>query len=1201
MVSLNKVVFSMKVGESETLIATVWSENLYDKVAVWKSSDNSVAKVVDGKVTALKAGEAVITVTVSTASATCRITVTEGIAVTSVSLNQTSLSLEVGDIKTITATVLPSNAIDKSLTWESSDETIAIVDNGKINAIKAGLSKITATVGGITASCEVLVSNKTFENLVLESQTYIYDGTAKNLTISNLPHGAEVIYQNNGQTEAGVYIVTATVSMPDYNTVTLKEKLIINKRELEIDFVGETNLVYSGFAQKTITAYALNLIDGDNVDIIITYNGEMVEAGNYVATANIIENNNYKLSVNNTIDIVITRAEHSIIFRQKGFNDKVFKVLDLADFIDIPKPQEVAGYTVSWEEVDLNSVTCDITVKAIFDIIEYSITYELNGGIITLSNPESYTVEDNDIVLKNPIKAHYNFICWECNNKTVNKIAVSQAQNLTITAKWQPINYSIAYDLNGGTATNPTTHTVESEDIIVSMPIKNGYTFMGWTGSNGEVPEKDLIINAGNTENLSYTANWDLIVYNIDYELNGGTNALKNPSTYTILDTIELKEANKEGYTFNGWFSDHDFKNKVTTLFGLYGNLTLYAKLTPNTYKSTFITGTYKINLFYWENSSLNKAFEITNGESFAPYSLSTPTRSGYRFEGWFLDKDFTLPFIKTVEVAEDYNLYAKWATNSHNDAIELTTHGISISAYYRVGMYSNGLYYRSEDSNTNVTTYFYVPYNYSGKSRVNYSSRTTLMGNDFLSGTGSYVLKDLSGGIIRTKSYNMTNNSSSSDSPDIELIPGHYYSLNCTAVGKIYSTAKSALSCSTSVSISGVTIVKNNSLFKVNSANKLNQTYNEKSEIPIVDWRGFDFTGWYDENNEPINEIWKYTSDKTFHAGWKLHDYSINYNLNGGFNDSTNSKTYNLESEDIILQDSVKTGYTFNGWYTEPDFINQIFSINATDCKDYELYAKWTANNYTLTFDYCGGQNCPTIKFYDNEALIKEHVLFKGSTLNYFVPANTNKNYVFGGWYKDSEYTELFNFSGIVNADLTLYAKWVDVSDSNNALPNSSTAVEIKGNTNQYLSIVLPVTQSVTIMSFSGLDLYCEIFNSKWEKIGCNDDISDKNLDFAITITLEAGQIYYIGYRANQASVTGTAKIIISEIETSALYITGEYTEEIESTIVAFGEQFTLPNPKKEGYEFDGWYDDDGNLIDTTVWNYNKNLTAYAYWVNII
>ena len=159
-VSLNKETLTLVEGESETLVATIEPQNATDKSCKWSSSNKEVAMVNnEGKVTAIKAGEAIITVEAGDKSASCRVMVNNPfIPVKGISLSRTSVELNKGNSVTLVATVTPSNATDPSITWKSSDESIATVDqNGKVTAINSGSTTITAKAGEQQASCTISV------------------------------------------------------------------------------------------------------------------------------------------------------------------------------------------------------------------------------------------------------------------------------------------------------------------------------------------------------------------------------------------------------------------------------------------------------------------------------------------------------------------------------------------------------------------------------------------------------------------------------------------------------------------------------------------------------------------------------------------------------------------------------------------------------------------------------------------------------------------------------------------------------------------------------------------------------------------------------------------------------------------------------------------------------------------------------------
>ena len=167
-VTLDKSAITLDKGSSTTLTATVAPANATNKTVTWKSSDASVATVDSGKVTAVNAGTATITVTTADGNktATCKVTVTEktpGIVnVTSVALDSFSVALEEGGSTTLTATVAPANATNKAVTWKSSNTSVATVNNGTVFAVNAGTAVITVTTadGNKSADCVVIVIKK---------------------------------------------------------------------------------------------------------------------------------------------------------------------------------------------------------------------------------------------------------------------------------------------------------------------------------------------------------------------------------------------------------------------------------------------------------------------------------------------------------------------------------------------------------------------------------------------------------------------------------------------------------------------------------------------------------------------------------------------------------------------------------------------------------------------------------------------------------------------------------------------------------------------------------------------------------------------------------------------------------------------------------------------------------------------------------
>ena len=155
----------LAVGGTSTLTATVYPTDAVNKKVTWSSSNPNVASVSNGVVTAKSAGTAYIIVETDDGGFTDRCNVyvaTDVVPVSDVTISDDKVSLSVGDSRTLTATVQPSDASDKKVSWSSSNPSVAIVTSaGKVTAVSAGTSIITVTTddGGKTDTCTVTVAD----------------------------------------------------------------------------------------------------------------------------------------------------------------------------------------------------------------------------------------------------------------------------------------------------------------------------------------------------------------------------------------------------------------------------------------------------------------------------------------------------------------------------------------------------------------------------------------------------------------------------------------------------------------------------------------------------------------------------------------------------------------------------------------------------------------------------------------------------------------------------------------------------------------------------------------------------------------------------------------------------------------------------------------------------------------------------------
>ena len=232
-ISLNESTINMEIGESETLEATVLPENASDKSVTWTSEDPTIATVEDGLVTAVAEGHTTIIATGSDGItwAGCSVYVTDPTpSVKSVSLNESTLEIGLGENSTLTATVIPYNAVDTSVIWESSDKDVATVANGVITAVGVGETtiKVTTVDGGFKATCIVTVVDNSIHvtGVSFENDT---ESVEQNKTITLVPIIAPTNATNTNVTWESSDTDVATVNsngvvtgvMPGEATITV--------------------------------------------------------------------------------------------------------------------------------------------------------------------------------------------------------------------------------------------------------------------------------------------------------------------------------------------------------------------------------------------------------------------------------------------------------------------------------------------------------------------------------------------------------------------------------------------------------------------------------------------------------------------------------------------------------------------------------------------------------------------------------------------------------------------------------------------------------------------------------------------------------------------------------------------------------------------------------------------------------------------
>lgn len=288
----------------------------------------------------------------------------------------------------------------------------------------------------------------------------------------------------------------------------------------------------------------------------------------------------------------------------------------------------------------------DVTLYAKWNALDYRISYELNGGT-NAENPDGYDVSDLPVSLHAPSRTGYIFKGWYMGENRVLAITVGTTGNVVVSAKWEPITYTIDFNTNGGLPTlSSIDYTIESDSFTLQEITKVGYTFDGWYNGETKVTE----ITTGTYGNMTLVAKWTADLYTISYDLADGVNSPENPTSYTIESgLITLKDPTRVGYTFVGWYNGEQL---VTTIdSNTLENISLTAKWTVNSYKLTFDV----------DGNLTEKTFKY--GESIT--AIENPTKVGHTFVGWSEELPETMP-------ANDITVEAKWAINSYDITYDL-------------------------------------------------------------------------------------------------------------------------------------------------------------------------------------------------------------------------------------------------------------------------------------------------------------------------------------------------------------------------------------------------------------------------------------------------------------------------------------------------------------------------------------------------
>ena len=567
------------------------------------------------------------------------------------------------------------------------------------------------------------------------------------------------------------------------------------------------------------------------------------------------------------------------------------------------KNNGVAEFQDKAELKNLSSKNGDnITLYAVWEIKFYKITFlDYDKSIIQQDKLE---YNSKIILPENPTRKGYTFKNWDKELSTVK-------ENLTINALYDIDSYNISYKLNGGTLDEaPTNYNIESEDIIIPSPKKEGYSFIGWTTSDNKEPKIDYKISTGSIGDKELTANYEPIAYYISYNSSEGQGEMeKQEFAYNQTSKLNKNQFTKEGYTFIGWSTSIDgdvMFNDESEISNLSSKdkdvITLYAKWEI-----------IKLNVKYYDLfGALLKSEKVEYGnKSVAPEDMFI---DGYTFEGWNpslgVIREDTI--YKAQYTINEYTIKYNFNTGNNDDAQEIK--------------------YNVESDMITLPT-------------------PTRAGYTFLGWTGSNGLKPqleviIHKGSIGDKTYkaNWVSNS---------------YKVSLNANGGVvnedyimisYNSLYGTIPTPTRVGYTFEGWYYNDTLITEDSiqdkefdhelvanwktiqyditynlaggtASPLQTSYNIESDsfvLPIPTRTGYTFTGWTGTDLSSLSKnvtINKGTiGNRSYTANWTINYYTVNYYVNGSLW-ATRSVAYNTALENLDAQSALDIYHKFNYW----------------------------------------------------------------------------------------------------------------------------------------------------------------------------------------------------------------------------------------------------------------------------------------------
>ena len=731
--------------------------------------------------------------------------------------------------------------------------------------------------------------------------------------------------------ENGGYVVNLSstnnkIDVSSYFSVSENATFVVSKSdnfESTIDTVvdleeGE-NILYIKVKDKNgnETVYKFNFIRKKTLNVVFKLNDEefnkiQCEQGMLIEAPKSVDQGysiNWDFDFSNPIleDTVINGTlvpnEYKITVSAEGsdlHNKEITVTYGTKPSIDTPVKN---GYKfVGWIYKDNMSfdaeaeykIASDITIQAVFEIENYSINYQLNGGNNNSENPFLYNIDTDTIELKAPnwMDDTYVFDGWYLDaefNNLIEKIEKGSFGSITLFAKWKHVEFKTKVTISapGLDFDGAKIELTYGEVYDLTEYTKNGYNLVSWNSSIGKIPNVG-VWNIKNTE-LTIEPEYSAILYTIIYKgLNGGDNSA-NPTVFTVEDEITLNDLvwSDGSYTFVGWFLDEALTTQIEGIEkNTTNDLVLYAKCEiVSKEKITEVT----LSAPDFEDFTSEK-LNIKYGDS---YTLPQLNIEGYVFKGW-----------ETEDGTKHFDFSGVW---SCEDEYITLVPSFEIEEY-KIAYELNG----GENNPLN-------PSKYTIFDAVSLLDPNWI--NDAYVFDGWFVDKELT---TRFESFEAGKSGA------------------ITVYAKWINTTK--------ITIKAPGFDCDGEEIKV--------VFGADYILPSVSKNGYSLDAWKTEDGSIlVQNSGKWMREETsitIEPVWSLQTFTITYILNGGTNNEGNVVKFTVEDEVTLLLPT-KEYADFSGWYLESTFVNKIEQFSGK-YSDITLYAKWEVKEFTVSLNGNGG-----------------------------------------------------------------------------------------------------------------------------------------------------------------------------------------------------------------------------------------------------